>query len=138
MRLPIAICTLVLLASCAIGPQKTTETEDIEGSSRNTSVGLHGSADKAALEKARQQMRDGQFAAAAALLEPIVDSPEAEPEHKAEALLELGRINVDVLNPRRDPELARVYFQRLVDEHPSSELVPRAREHLERLASTKP
>lgn len=127
-----------IICGCAIGPQKTTETEDVEGSSRNTSVGLHGSADGAALETARQQMRDGNFAAAAATLEPIADAAEADPEHKAAALLELGRINVDILNAQRDPGRARVYFQRLVDECPSSELVPRAREQLERVASTTP
>jgi|SRR5690606_37678153 len=139
MRSTVLNCALLaaLLTSCALGPQRTTETESIEGSNRNTAIALYGNSAAAALETARQQMRDGEFAAAAATLEPIPDSADASPEHKAAALLELGRINVDVLNPRRDPELARTYFQRLVDEHPSSELVPRAREQLERLASTK-
>lgn len=139
MKSTVLNCALLatLLTSCALGPQKTTETESVEGSKRNTAIALHGNPAAAALETARQQMRDGEFAAASATLELIPDAADADPEQKAAALLELGRINVDVLNPRRDPELARQYFQRLVDEHPSSELVPRAREQLGRLASTK-
>ena len=139
MRSSVLNCALLaaLLTSCALGPQKTTETESVEGSKRNTAIALHGNVAEAALETARQQMRDGEFTAASATLEPILESADASSEHKAAALLELGRINVDVLNPRRDPELARVYFQRLVDEYPSSELVPRASEQLARMTSTR-
>jgi outer membrane protein assembly factor BamD (BamD/ComL family) len=123
-----------LLSACALGRQTTTENEAADGASRSTSIGVHASAEKAALEKGRQQMREGKFDLAAATLEPLTRSSRAASDQQAQALLELGRIYVDVLNPDRDPEKARRYFQRLIDEFPDSELVPRAQEHLERIA----
>jgi hypothetical protein len=130
---------------CSVGRRTTIESQSGDTISQSTSIALHGSAAKAALEKARQLMRDGQFDEATRTLLPLAQSATAMPEERGAALLELGRVHVDVLNPKRDPATARVYFQKVLAQleghgegrSVGADLVQAAQWHLERLSDQK-
>jgi tetratricopeptide (TPR) repeat protein len=86
-----------------------------------SSVTLHGSEEEAWLDRGRQMRAETAFDEAADLFRQVYELPSADQEHRAAALLELGLVHSDLLNPKKDHELALEYLRKLVDTYPDSE-----------------
>ncbi len=123
----------MLVSSCSIGSSSTTRTRDADEVSVGTSLSVHGNQPDAWLEQAKQRARDGLYADAASLFHRVYGTADATDEQKATALLELARLNMNVLNPGRSEEKAREYYQQVRDEFPKTEQSKKAKERLELL-----
>lgn len=125
-----------LLSACA-GSSTTTRsrTEGSEGDdvAMGTSISVHGNQPDAWLEQARQRARDSLYADAAALLHKVHDAPTATDEQKATALLELAKLNLNILNPTRSEAKAREYYEQVMREFPDTEQSKTAEERLDLL-----
>jgi Tfp pilus assembly protein PilF len=131
-----ALVAAALLASCAIGSSTTTRsrTEGAEDEvSMGTSVSVHGNQPDAWLEQARQRARDNLYADAAALLHKVHEAPEATDEQKATGLLELAKLNLNILNPSRSEAKAREFYEQVMREFPDTEQSKTAEERLDLL-----
>jgi len=137
-RVPIllALVASTLVSACAVGSSTTTRSRE-EGFedevSMGTSLSVHGNKPDAWLEQAKQRARDGLWTDAATLLHRVYGAPDATDEQKATALLELARLNLNVLNPGRSEAKAREYFEQVIDEFPDSEQRKTAEERIDLL-----
>jgi Tfp pilus assembly protein PilF len=126
-----------LLSACAVGSSSTTRsrTEGSEGDevTQGTSLSVHGNQPDAWLEQARQRARDNLYSDAAALLHKVHDAPTATNEQKATALLELAKLNLNILNPARSEAKAREYYEQVMREFPDTEQSKTAEERLDLL-----
>ncbi len=127
------------VSSCAVGSSTTTRSvDDIDQEvSVGTSYSVHGSQPSAWLEQARQHARDARFGEAKTLFQRVYDSSSAKPDQKASALLGLGRVHANVLNPNRSDEKARAYFERVVREFPDTEQRQEAEDRLDDLGPSE-
>ena len=136
---PVAIVvSTVCVVSCGIGSRttsttQTTMTPEGERDSQGVSVSLASSPHEVALTRARQAARDGKWDDAAQQFRRLADTVEAGPEMRTAALMDLGSLHRNVLNPTRDPELAAQSYERLIEEFPDSPLRADAEAELERL-----
>ena len=136
----VAALVAAFVSSCSIGSSTTTRgrTEGFEDEvTVGTSLSVHGNKPDAWLEQARQRARDGLWADAAALFHRVHGASDATDEQKATALLELARLNLNVLNPGRSEAMAREYFERVAAEFPETESARKAKERLELLGPTE-
>ena len=132
----VAALAAAVVSSCSVGSSTTTRgrTEGLEDeASVGTSLSLHGNKPDAWMDQARQRARDGLWADAAALFYRVYGEPDATDEQKATALLELARLNLNVLNPGRSEAKARDYFAQVVAEFPGTEPARKAKERLDLL-----
>lgn len=132
----LALLGAVLTSSCSIGSSTTTRdrTEGFEDQiTAGTSFSLHGNEPDAWLEQARQRARDGQWKDAATLFHRVHGTASATDDQKATALLELARLNLNVLNPGRNEATAREYYRQVITEFPKSEQAATAKERLKLL-----
>ena len=126
-----------LLSACAVGSSTTTRsrTEGAEGEevSAGTSISVHANQPDAWLEQARQRARDNLWADAASLLHKVHEAPTATAEQKATALLELAKLELNILNPTRSEAKAREYYEQVMREFPKTEQSKTAEERLDLL-----
>jgi hypothetical protein len=78
-------------------------------------------------------VRDGKYDVAEGQFERRAATVEAGPDLRAQALMELGALQRNVLNPGRDSSRALQTYRRLVDEFPDSPLRSSAQLEIERL-----
>lgn len=134
--IPTALAALVLFSSCGIGSRTTTTpTSSLDDGERSqgVSVSISSNVHEAALARAKQSVRDGKYDVAAGQFERLANTVEAGSDLRAEALLDLGALYRNVLNPARNPKLASKYYQRLIDEFPDSPLRVSAEQEIDRL-----
>jgi outer membrane protein assembly factor BamD (BamD/ComL family) len=65
-----------------------------------------------------------------------LQSSNAKPEHKAEALLGIGSVHANMLNLKRDPEKALAAYRQLVRDYPDSKLREQAEAGIRALGSS--
>ena len=121
---------LPLLVSC-VGRTSSVETETTEGSTSSRSITLHGDSAEALVDQGKQHVLEGNYADPEAAFQAAYAKTGADPDHRAEALFELGEVYSNVLNPRRDHQKSLSYFAKLVEEFPESEFRERAEEYLQ-------
>lgn len=131
------LAILIFLASVSLigcaGSSRTQTTETDDGTSISTGFSLHGSQDAALIDRGKQAVRNGDYLGAAEAFRAVAESGTASSQLRAEALLRLGQVHADPMNPGKDPEKAVSVFQRLVEEFPDSELRNEAEQRLARL-----
>ena len=118
---------LVLLATLLAGCAGTVETRTDSGrrddeKSSSTKASLHTNKAAADLEQGRQAVSEGRFDAALAAFQAAYASGDAKPDHKASALLGMGQVYSNVLNPKRDVDKALLAYRRLIADYPDSKL----------------
>ncbi len=133
VMLAVLLAGLVLTCSCSLGRRTATQGATSEGYSSSASVSFHTEEDEAALEHGKQAAVDGKYEEAVTVLTRLYNNRSARAEFRASALLQLGSVFTNVLNPRRDEERAYDYFRKLVEEFPDSEHRAEAEIRMERL-----
>jgi tetratricopeptide (TPR) repeat protein len=94
---------------------------------------VHRSPHAASIDRARQYVIEGRFDEAVAVLTRVYENQKADAKYRAQALFELGQTHSHLLNPRRDEDKALLYFEKLVEEYPESELRTEAEKKIERM-----
>jgi hypothetical protein len=124
------------LSACGIGSRTTATptSSSVDGEqSQGVSLSLGSSVHEVALSRAKQSVRDGKYDVAEGQFERLAATVEAGPDLRAQALMELGALQRNVLNPGRDSSRALQTYRRLVDEFPDSPLRSSAQLEIERL-----
>lgn len=128
---------LLLLAAVAAGCAggsitRRTEVDDTgrRETSSSTEMRVFTNKDEAALDRARQDRRQGHYPEATAGFQAVYDNAAAKPEFRAQALFELARVNADLLNPRKDRAQAIALYEKFLAEYPASKQADEAREQL--------
>ena len=128
----------VLLAGCSSShrvTQSTSYDEADDSYSQSASISL-GDGAESRLEYAGRASTHGQWEEAEKTYREVYENPSNAPEHRAEALYGLGHVSGNLLNPRRDPDQAVGYFERVREEFPETAVARRAGERLEQLRET--
>ena len=137
------LLAIILLIGCTlkrISTKTTFSKDDFYPESRKwkTEVTIHKSKDEARFETGKQYVKEGLYEKAVQTFLLVYQDQSANKTYREQALLELGKIYSDILNPQKDYEKALVYFEKLISEFPESNLLEEAqkkrenvREHLE-------
>jgi hypothetical protein len=124
----------VILASSCVGRVAQQVDDHGEYPSTSLSMSLHGSKDAALIERGRQYVMESKFDAAVEAFMEVYQNKQAEPEHRAEALFQLGGVYANILYPKRDEKTARTYYEELIADFPESDFRSNAEEALRRMA----
>jgi hypothetical protein len=101
---------------------RTTTREGPEGTeSYQTSTDLFLNRDEAVLQEGQDAELQGRFSVAEEKFLSVYRNSDAKPDRRAKALIELGELYSNALNPNRDEATALTYFERVADEFPGAE-----------------
>jgi TolA-binding protein len=125
------LATGLVLASC-LGRSESVETETTEGSSVSSSLSLLGTSAEALIDRGKAHVLEGNYREAEVDFQAAYAREGADPEHRAEALFELGELYSNLLNPGRDREMSLRYFSKLREEFPDSRFAQQAEEYLQK------
>ena len=101
--------------------------------SYQTSTDLILSRDEAALQAGQDAELQGRFTVAQEKFLSVYRNSDAKPDRRAKALIELGELYSNALNPNRDHATALDYFERVAEEFPQAE--QKTRDAAERAAA---
>ena len=109
----------LFLSGCA--GQTTTRQRPSDDESYETSTSLYLSSDEAELQEGQDAELQGRFSVAEEKFLSVYRDSDAKPDRRAKALIELGELYSNALNPNRDAATALNYFERVGDEFPQAE-----------------
>jgi len=125
-------CAALLVAGCAARTQTTTKDFDPQGNPGEsyTVQSTFISKDRAALDRARELARAGDYGGAIQVLDGLYAKRDLDPKMRQEVLLGLGEMHGAALNLARDYGKATAYLQELLAIYPKTEYRQRAEELL--------
>ncbi len=124
---------LLAIAGCSLGRVTSSERTTPESSTSSVSMSLHKDEHEAALGRGKEAALAGRFDEAAGIFERVAADRSAKSELREQALLQLGSVFTNVLNPTRDEKRARGYYQALLDDFPESKLRTEAQQRIDEL-----
>lgn len=126
--------TVATIFLCGCGGQTTTREGPSGSESYQTSTDLFLNRDEATLREGQDAELQGRFSVAEEKFLTVYHNSDAKPDRRAKALIELGELYSNALNPKRDPATALNYFERVSDEFPEAE--QKTRDTAEKSAAT--
>jgi TPR repeat protein len=116
------------------GGQTTIREGPAGAESYETSTSLFLNRDEAVLHEGQEAELQGRFSDAEEKFLSVYHNSDAKADRRAKALIELGELYSNALNPKRDPATALTYFERVGDEFPEAE--QKTRDAAEKAAAT--
>jgi hypothetical protein len=115
---PFIVAILLALSSCG---GRTTQQGHVGTDRYERSATLFLNPDEALLNEGQEAEFQGRFDAAEKKFLAVYRNPSAGTDRRARALVELGELLSNILNPRRDRAAAIDYLERVRDEFPEAD-----------------